>query len=98
MTDLVLRDIDPVLADRIRHLAQARGWDMHQTLLTLLEQGLYACESGLSVHFDDSEAEALKQAISALEQVEDDEGFGLIGRTPEPPPASHVLDRWADEP
>lgn len=98
MTDLVLRDIDAVLADRIRHLARSRGWDIHHTLEVVLEQGLYACESGLNVHFDDQEADALKQAISALEQVEDDEGFGLIGRAPDPPPPSHVLDRWADEP
>jgi hypothetical protein len=98
MTDLVLRDIDDILADRIRHLAQVRGWDMHQTLQTLLEQGLYACESGTDVHFDDRESDALKQAIAALEQVNDDQGFGLIGRAPEPPPQErHVLDRWKDD-
>jgi hypothetical protein len=44
MTDIVLRDIDPVLAGRIRELAQARGWSMHDTLLRLIEQGLYQCE------------------------------------------------------
>ena len=97
MTDLVLRDIDAVLADRIRHLAEVRGWDIHHTLQTLLEQGLYACESGMDVHFDDREAIALKEAIAALEQVADDEGFGLIGRAPDAPPPSHILDRWADE-
>ena len=98
MTDLVLRDIDAVLADRIRHLAEVRGWDIHHTLLTLLEQGLYACESGMDVHFDDREAIALKEAIAALEQVADDEGFGLIGRAPDAPPPSHILERWVDEP
>jgi hypothetical protein len=98
MTDLVLRDIDAVLADRIRHLAEVRGWDIHHTLQTLLEQGLYACESGMDVHFDDREAIALKEAIAALESVADDEGFGLIGRAPDAPPPSHILDRSADEP
>lgn len=97
MTDLVLRDIDPLLADRIRHLADTRGWSMQDTLQTLLEQGLYACESGLSVRFDDREADALKQAIAALEGVADDEGFGLIGRAPDAPPPGHILDRWAAE-
>lgn len=82
MTDIVLRDIDAVLADRLKLLAEQRGWEMHHTLLTVLEQGLYACESGALVHLDDREANALQQAIVALEQVEDDTGFGLIGRMP----------------
>ena len=83
MTDIILRDIDAVLADRLRLLAEQRGWEMHDTLLTVIEQGLYACESGLLVHFDDREATALQQAIAALEQVPDDAGFGLIGQVPE---------------
>ena len=80
MTDIVLRDIDAVLSDRIKMLAEQRGWEIHHTLLTLLEQGLYACEAGALVHLDDREATALQQAIMALEQVNDDAGFGLIGR------------------
>ena len=80
MTDIILRDIDAVLAERLRLLAQQRGWEMHDTLLTVIEQGLYACESGLLVHFDDREATALQQAIAALEEVPDDAGFGLIGQ------------------
>lgn len=97
MTDLVLRDIDPITADRIKRLAETRGWSMHQALQTLIEQGLYACESGLNVHFDDREANALQAAIKALEGVEDDQGFGLIGRAPDVPPAQHILERWRDE-
>ena len=97
MTDLVLRDIDPQLADRIRSLADVRGWTMHDTLRILVEQGLYACESGLHVHFNDRESDALKHAISAMEHVANDQGFGLIGRAPEAPPPSHILDRWAEE-
>ena len=97
MTDIVLRDIDAVLADRIKLLAEARGWSMHETLLTLREQGLFACESGLNVHFSDREADALKNAISALEHVPDDTGFGLIGRAPESPEPTHILDRWSEE-
>jgi hypothetical protein len=83
MTDIILRDIDPVLADRIKRLADARGWDMHATLQTLIEQGLYACESGALIHLDDREENALKNAIAALEGVPDDAGFGLIGRAAE---------------
>lgn len=82
MTDIMLRDIDAVLADRLKLLAEQRHWTMHDTLLTVVEQGLYACESGTLVHLDDREASALQAAIAALEQVEDDAGFGLIGRIP----------------
>ena len=80
MADFLLRDIDAILADRLKLLAEQRGWEMHHTLLTVLEQGLYACESGALVHLDDREANALQQAIAALEKVHDDAGFGLIGR------------------
>jgi hypothetical protein len=80
MTDIILRDIDQALAERIKRLADARGWNIHDTLLTLLGKGLYACECGEQVHLDDAEARALQWAIAALEQVPDDAGFGLIGR------------------
>ena len=80
MTDIVLRDIDAVLAERLKLLSEQRGWSMHDTLCNVLEQGLYACESGALVHLDDRETNALQQAIAALEQVQDDSGFGLIGR------------------
>ena len=97
MTDLVLRDIDPVLADRIKRLADARGWTMHDCLQTLIEQGLFACESGGNVHFNDPEADALKHAIATLEAVQDDTGYGLIGRAPEAPPPQHILERWRED-
>jgi hypothetical protein len=97
VTDLLLRDIDPTVADRIKRLADARGWTMHRTLETLIEQGLYACESGLNVHFDDREATALQSAIKALENVADDSGYGLIGRAPDAPPPQHLLERWRDD-
>ena len=75
MTDLVLRDIDPELAERIKRLADARGWTMHTCLQALIEQGLYACESGLNVHFNDRESAALQHAISAMEGVANDTGY-----------------------
>lgn len=82
MSDIVLKDIDPVLADRIGGVSRARGWDLPETLQWLLEQGLYACEHGSAVNLDDTESGALEAAIAALEQVPDDPGFALIGRTP----------------
>jgi len=83
MTDIVLRDIDPVLAGRIRTLAQARGWSMHETLLKLLEHGLYQCEGDAAGNLDNQESDALQAAIAALEQVPNDPGFALIGRVDE---------------
>ena len=80
MTEIVLRDIDPVLADRIRRVADARRWSLPQTLLHLLEQGLYAVEADINVRFSDTDSDVLKEAIAALEQVPNDPGFSLIGR------------------
>ena len=100
MTDLVLHDIDPAIADRIKRLAEIRGWSMHVTLETLLHRGLQACESGLHVHFNDRESDALERAIVEMEKVANDEGFGLIGQSghvPDAPMPAHVLDRWKED-
>lgn len=82
MTDIVLPALDPVLSERIGRLAQARNWSMQQTLLHLIEQGLYACEAELKARFNDADAQALQEAIAALENIPDDPGFSLIGRMP----------------
>ena len=79
MTDLVLRDIDPVLAERIRKVAQTNGWTVHQTILHLIERGLYASEGG-ALRFDGSESDVMQSVIAALETVPNDPGFALIGR------------------
>jgi plasmid stability protein len=80
MTDLVLRDIDPGLAGRIRTLAEMQGRSVHEAMAQVLEAGVHACEVNLRKQLDLEEEAALKQAIAALEQVPDDAGFGLIGR------------------
>lgn len=79
MTDLVLRDIDPMMAERIRKVAEANGWTMHQTILHLIERGLYASEGG-ALRFDSKESDVLQSVIAALETVPNDPGFSLIGR------------------
>ncbi len=86
MTDLVLRDIDPVLAERIRKVARTNGWDVHETILHLIERGLYASEGG-ALRFDGSESDVMQSVIAALETVPNDPGFSLIGRIGDPPPA-----------
>jgi hypothetical protein len=84
MTEIVLRDIDPVLADRIRRVADARRWTLPQALQHLLEQGLYVVESEINVRFSDTDSDALKAAIAALECVPSDPGFSMIGRVERP--------------
>lgn len=84
MTDIVLRDIDPALAERIRRLSEKRGLSVSDTLLRLLERGLAAAEGRGVPHLDDAEAGALERAIAAMEQVPDDAGFALIGRATPP--------------
>ena len=84
MTEIVLRDIDPLLADRIRRIADARRWSLPQTLQYLLEQGLYAVEADMNVRFSDTDSAALREAIAALEGVPNDPGFSLIGRVDRP--------------
>jgi hypothetical protein len=79
MTDLLLRDIDPQLAARIRKVAETNGWTMHDTILHLIERGLFASEGG-ALRFDGSESDVIQSAIAALETVPNDPGFSLIGR------------------
>ena len=80
MTDIILRDVDAVLADRIHRIGEAHGWSAADTLLHLLEYGLHACEGDGKARLDSSERDILGSAIQAMEEVPDDPGFALIGR------------------
>ena len=80
MTEIVLHDIDQVLVDRIKRVADARGWTVPRTLLHLLEQGLHVYEGDGRVHFDSAEDEVLRAAVAALENIPDDSGFAMIGK------------------
>lgn len=75
MTELVLRDIDPILVERIARVAMARGWSRDETLLRLLEQGLFACEQEVSGGFEGMEVAALSDAIAALKLLPAGQGF-----------------------
>ena len=81
MTDIAFTDIDDVLLERIRRVAERSGWTLPRTLRHLLEQGLYAVEGDGGLSFDNSEADVLQAAISALEGVPDGV-FSLIGQVP----------------
>ncbi|HZW19354.1 MAG TPA: hypothetical protein VFF71_11165 [Luteimonas sp.] len=94
MTEIVLHDVDQMLVDRIKRVADARGWTLPRTLLHLLEQGLHVYEGDGSVRFDSAENDVLEAAMAALEDIPDDSGFALIGKVPradepgEPGPAA----------
>ena len=81
MTHAVLLDIDPVLLERILRVATALGWGQQDAMIHLLEHGLFACEADLKARFDDTDAQVLQAAIAALQDIPDDPGFSLIGRT-----------------
>lgn len=79
MPDLILRDIEPALLDRVRRLADTRACSLEAALLAVLEQGL-ACSSDFDSGLDESDECVLREAIAALENVPSDPGFALIGR------------------
>ena len=79
MTDLILRDIEPAVLDRVRRLADIQACSLEAALLEVVERGL-ECSSDLDSGLDDSDAWVLREAIAALENVPSDTGFALIGR------------------
>jgi len=82
MTDILLRDIDPALIERLQRVAAANGWRTDESLRNVLEHGLHALELAATLRLSDREENALQSAISAMEGVADDPGFALIGRLP----------------
>jgi len=69
MTVLPLEDFDPILADRLQRLAQSRGWTQQEAMTQALERGLMALEAEGASQLAFDEAEVLRQAIAALEQI-----------------------------
>lgn len=84
MSETLLLDIDPVLLERVRRFAASMGWTQSVAITHLIEHGLFACEADVAVALDDTDAHILQAAIEALEKVEDDPGFSLIGRIGNP--------------
>ena len=90
MTDLIVRNIDPSLVERVKQFADARGWSLQDALVSLLDRGL-AGDDYIDGALDGDHASVLKDAIAALESVPSDSGFGLIGRAESiPPPGRHA--------
>ena len=60
MTDIVLRDIDAVLADRISCIGEQRGWaDARHPAAPCSSRACTPAKAGALVHLDDREADAL---------------------------------------
>lgn len=74
MVDLLLRDLDPLLNERIRRVAVARGWTREYTCVVLLEQGLFTSELEVRSGFHSPEVDALADAIAALQALPDAQG------------------------
>ncbi|ODU45822.1 MAG: hypothetical protein ABS96_12925 [Lysobacteraceae bacterium SCN 69-123] len=64
MADVILRDVDPLLLERIRRLA------------VVLEQGLFAGEHEMSHGFENPEVDVLSEAIQALQALPAGAEFG----------------------
>lgn len=80
MPDLVVRQIDHVMAERIKTLAKERRWSINDVVLHALKHGLGLAEGGqpfaetlldadavvLSGHWDAAERAAFHEAVQAL--------------------------------
>lgn len=84
MNPFALDAMDPMLADRLRKLAGARGWSESEALRHIIERGLLAVENDVPSRLEDKEADALKAAIAALEQIPTST-FAAIGKLPGDP-------------
>lgn len=78
-----MADLDLLLAQRLERLAAQRGWTEEEAMAQALERGLMALEAETSNDLVDEEAEALKAAIAALEEIPTD-SFAAIGKAAPP--------------
>lgn len=93
MPDLILRNIEPTLLDRVKRLADGRGCSLQAVLVALLDRGL-ACTEDLGDDLDDVDTRVLQEACIALQNLPSDPGFALIGRAaPISPPVEDAPDQ-----
>lgn len=82
MADFLLRDIDERVAERIKEIARQRGWPLNDVILHLVKQALGLSEpdpppvpgdiARLLGAWDDAEARAFNEAMSAFTGLPDD--------------------------
>jgi hypothetical protein len=76
-----MADLDLVLAQRLERLATARGWTEEEALARAVERGLASLEVEDAKTLAEEEADVLKAAIAALEEIPTD-AFAAIGKAP----------------
>lgn len=78
MPDILVKDIDPAVADRIKRIARDRGWPINDVVLALLRQALGLEQpdpplpgdiARLTGTWEDEESKALAEAIEALKRL-----------------------------
>ena len=74
-----MSELDLLLAQRLERLATKRGWSEEEALAQAVERGLMALEAESATDLGDDEADVLKQAIAALEEIPTD-SFAAIGK------------------
>lgn len=85
MADILLRDVDAGMVERIKQIARERDWPIHDVLLYALKQGLGIIEpeppkvpgdiARLAGSFEDSETRAFDEALAELRKLRDDTPF-----------------------
>ena len=94
MADFLLRDIDERVAERIKEMARQRGWPLNDVILHLLKQALGLSEpepapvpgdiARLLGSWDEEEARAFNEAMSAFTGLPDDAPHYLVDEDGEP--------------
>ena len=74
-----MSDLDLVLAQRLERLAMARGWSEEEAHARVVERGLASLEAESATDLAEDEADVLKAAIAALEEIPSD-SFAAIGK------------------
>ncbi|MFY8135097.1 MAG: hypothetical protein ACOVKS_08850 [Aquimonas sp.] len=78
MPDILVKDIDPDIAERIKRIARDRGWPINDVVLSLLRQALGMEKpepplpgdiARLTGTWEDEESRALHEAIEALRKL-----------------------------
>ena len=98
MADFLLRDIDEQVAERIKEMARQRGWPLNDVILHLVKQALGLSEpdpgpvpgdiARLIGAWDDAEARAFKEAMSAFSGLPDDAPSYMLDDEPTRRPKS----------
>ena len=94
MAYFLLRDIDERVAERIKEMARQRGWPLNDVILHLLKQALGLSEpepapvpgdiARLLGSWDEEEARAFNEAMSAFTGLPDDAPHYLVDEDGKP--------------